>query len=375
MQKMVQLIKAKVCRYWFIVLIWAEWAAIYIGRSLFVPFIYKGGDAPVYDAFKIGDLFCQGSRADAPIYGTLLDIFEVLFGEGRFAAVVILQTVISAIALIYFYKALRLAGIRETIARWILILYGFSLSASTWNICVLTESLSLSGFIFVLYNVIKFLRYRQMHNGMVAIWLTFALVFLRPQFLLHYAVLACYFVLRALLEKTERGVSLKLVVACAGGGILILGYCCLFMNAYGIFSISTAKGRQQLRVCVEQGFYKNYPDKNLVEAIDKILEETVEMPQSGDSREMAAKALFSSSAPTKPIAAAGPAASFCFDLYGHKGVEQLANEWIRRNLRGYVRYLLRTVVAWSTASFEGGGSPETPLDNLKIGHVILISAL
>lgn len=218
MTKAVQWAKDNARRYWFIVLVWAEWLALYVGRSLVVPFVYTGGDTRRYDAFETLKLFDQGRAADVPLYGMVLDLLELLFGENRFVAVVFIQTVVSAIALIYFYRTLKLLNIRESIARWIVVIYGFSTAASTANICVLTESFSLSGFLFVLYNVIKFVRYEQWKNGLAGIALTFALVFLRPQFLLQYMILLCYFVLKTLMEKAGRKTSLQLAAICTGGG-------------------------------------------------------------------------------------------------------------------------------------------------------------
>ncbi len=375
MRKFINQIEHFFYQYWFIVLIWLFWLAIYFFRSFLVPFIWMNVDTRAYDNFQIENLFHQER---APLYGILLDLLDFLFGDMRFTIMVILQIAVSFVALVYLYKAFRMVGIRRCLSIAIIFAYGLSLSSSTWNICVLTESFSISGFIFVLYNIFCFVRYGKLYNGIAATCITFFLVFLRPQFLLHYAVLGCYFVLRAFLEQKSRIVSCKIIGVFSIGIVFILIYCSLFYNVHGIFSISTAKGRQQLYVCIDQNLYKNYPDKEIVNAIDNELNRLTEkdfVRNDFDDQVDELHELFSSVSPTNTNSIVSETVKYCVKKYGNAEVDRIASWCISNNLSEYLKYLFRTVVVWSTVSFEGGGCPETPFDNLKVGHVILISFL
>ena len=371
-------IKEKCSDYWFVLAVWIEWLAIYLLRMLITPyyslfaaapdtsgthsgvalpaFLTTSSDTWGYDTFETVPFFQslqmtdQRGEANTPLYGILLDVLNVFFGEWRFVAVVILQIAVSAAALVYFYKTLELLGVRKNIAIGVILVYGFSTAASTWNVAVLTESLSISGFIFVLYNIFYYLRAGKLHNGMASVLITFGLVFLRPQFLLHYVVLLCFFLLKPLLEKPHK-VSMILPVALVGGGV-ILGYCRMFMGAYGIFSLSTAKTRQDFYTCVKEGFYKSCSDKAFVNEIDEYLKAYEGKPEIDFEIVYHFK-----------------------EKYGHDKVSQIARECLMQNIPAYGRYLIRSIYETSVETFNGPGIPETPLDTLKCGHAMMISCL
>ena len=162
-----------------------------------------------------------------------------------------------------------------------------------------------------------------------------------------------------------------------GGGILILGYCCLFKSVYGIFSLSTAKPRQDLYVCIQEGFYRSYPDRTVVEEIEKALwqEEKDDKKAANNEREEKTLTLLAIGQDGKNQGDIWGAVQHCIDLYGHKGISDIAKECFRRNPAAYIRYLIRIVYTASKEAFNGDGVPQTPFDNLKCGNAMVISTL
>ena len=73
-------------------------------------------------------------------------------------------------------------------------------------------------------------------------------------------------------EKKDLGILL------AWGAVAALGiivYCASFSNQFGIFSLTDAGPRQDLRVCVDRGYYKDFADEDARQIVeDAIAEDT-----------------------------------------------------------------------------------------------------
>lgn len=354
--------------YWFLLPTGAVWLAHYLARlvlnlsrGLAHPLVCFSEDSYDYDAFLLKNLFDQGPRADVPLYGALLDLFELLFGEGRFTAVVILQTVLSFVSLVYFYRTLREAGIRARAAQAVTLLYGVSTAVLGWNNVILTESFCLSGTVFLLYHVVRFLYREQLRDGLWSIAIAFVLIFVRPQFLLYYLILLCYFVFRLFFtDRRGRRTGGRLIAVMCAGGALILGYCCLFQKAYGIFSLSTAKARQDFFICTSEGFYKSWPDESLAADVEHWQQEY----EAWDG-----EFVYGQTPYHRMLA-------YYVDKYGHKGMADIAGACFAANRRGRLAYVARMIYEARKEAFWGlGGIPGAPFDTLCVGHVLLLSVL
>lgn len=82
-------------------------------------------------------------------------------------------------------------------------------------------------------------------------------------------------ILQFFLLKDYRKLVINVLTALSMVVIFFLIYSFGNWNNYGTFSLTTLGPRHSLVTCLETGSYKNYPDKRLVEEIEKICEECV----------------------------------------------------------------------------------------------------
>lgn len=339
------------------------WLFVYANEALTSTLVKIHNDTPNYDDFMLFRLFEQGRGVQVPVYGAILDVLDLLLGERRFKAVVMLQIVVSFVSVWYFYKTMILIGIREWLAALFTLFYGTSSVVIGWNNMVLTESFGMSGTVFVLYFILRFVRFEQLRDGICSVGIAFLLIFHRPQFLLQYAVLLCYFVMKCILPNTQnKKVCRRMLLITAGGGMLILCYCAAIKHAYGIFSLSSAKCRQDFLVCLNEGFYKNCDDPAVIAEIEEQFR-TAEDAEDPYMRNYAAL-------------------WHCVDKYGHKWVADMAHDWIAKDPAGYAEYLLWTIKLWAREGvFYGYGLADKwgisigLTKNLTMFQVMAISAL
>ena len=60
---------------------------------------------------------------------------------------------------------------------------------------------------------------------------------------------------------------MKMVLFMAGETVLILLYCVNFKAAYGVFSLTDAVPRQNLKICIDRGYYTEFENQELVDFI------------------------------------------------------------------------------------------------------------
>ena len=138
----------------------------------------------------------------------------------------------------------------------------------------MTESLSLSGTVAFFYCITQYLHTTKLRYGLLAVLLTELLIFLRPQFLTYWAILLVFLLLRLAFpdRKTERANLLKMLAALAAGLVLVLGYCAVFQKQFGLFSMTVAGARQDMVVAVRYGYYPDFEDTEMAEAMCRTAE-------------------------------------------------------------------------------------------------------
>lgn len=125
-----------------------------------------------------------------PVYPFIIGMAKWIGGESHMTTVIIIiQNIIAAIAVFYAYRiALRATG-SERAAFWIAIAIAFIPDMVAWRNSVMTESLAMSGSIFLIFCTIGIVDGRSRWNILgFALWLSF-LVYLRPSFVYMLPVL------------------------------------------------------------------------------------------------------------------------------------------------------------------------------------------
>ena len=210
-----------------------------------------------------------------PLYGIFLDLMGTFFGESYLSATKFVQILVSFLSIVVFAKLLRRLGVSSPCRELCVFLYGVTPAVAGWDNAILTESFSLSGTVMFFYWIVLYIQNHQLRYGVLAHLMVFALVFLRPQFLVYLALLLTFLVLKFFFpfERAERKriVTLLLLQVVLWGGIW--GYCVGFEKATGVFSLTTASPIQNMRVCIDRGYYADFDDEKVKQFIEQKMEE------------------------------------------------------------------------------------------------------
>lgn len=275
-------------------------AAVVLVRGLEYAAVFWGGlfpDTAAYRAYSFLH-FLQGRAENnrVPVYPLLIDGFEAVFGEGNLLPLVLFQIVLSALSLVLLAQVLQRIGVRSPWAQLGVFLYAASSATGGWDVCLLTESLTLTGVVSFFWLVTAYLQTHRRRDLLLCVVLIFLLVFMRPQYLIFWAILVVFCLLRYAFpdDAAERRGLLQALAALALVGVTVLAYCAQYQRQFGVFTMSDAKIKQDLYTCVQRGYYVEFEDEELrdalmEEAADKGIWEVVDRGMEfGDVRVKAA---------------------------------------------------------------------------------------
>lgn len=272
------------------------------------------------------------NEGQAPGYGFFLAIVRILVGTNYLNVVVAIQILLSFLSLFALAYTMNLLGINLLLQQVLLVFYGANPAICGWDGCILTESLSLSCTVLFLFFIIRYIiennRWDAIRGGVIV----FYMVFLRPQFLYVFAALLLFFLLKSIFEESKSRQNFKIVLLMACQTILILLYCGNFKAAYGVFSLSDAMPRQNLKICIDRGYYKEFDNPKLVKWIEdfqrgeNIYEETWGATMSAISE------------------------------FGNEEISRQTKKCIRVHLSDYIKDTLDIIVDDTTTTFLGYGS-------------------
>ena len=157
-------------------------------------------DSPTYK--DLGNIL-TGLRT--PIYPLLLAGLNALFGEPLMNMVLVrLQSLVALCALgAFYYTVVRLTH-RRYLAGVFTLLFGLQPGVVGYETSVMTESLSISGVVFLVFLLVRYLDDRRKCDAAGLGVLALFLVLLRPAFLYLVGVLAVFWVLQWFLEAPEK---------------------------------------------------------------------------------------------------------------------------------------------------------------------------
>lgn len=229
-------------------------------------------DSTQYIAFDTSEVL-RGNLGAAegrpPLYGIFLDFMQLLFGNNYLEVTKCVQVLVSVLSIFIFAKLLGRIGVGSPWRELCVFFYGVTPAVVGWEVAILTESFSLSGAVLFFYWVVLYIQEHRLRHGVLANLLALALSFLRPQFMVYLALLLVFYVLKLIFpyNKKERRtiLSLLLLQVVLWGGIL--GYCAAFEQHTGVFSLSVTLPVQNLRLCIDRGYYKDFDDAEMAKFI------------------------------------------------------------------------------------------------------------
>lgn len=276
-----------------------------------IAYLYP--DSWGYMEYDFNKLFALDfSNGRTPIYPIILRIIKIIFGESNYLNYVCyFQMIVSFIATIYFYKTLKLISNKKWLILSITFFFGASNAFLGYDFVILTESLALSGTVFLIYHLFRYLKSNTLNNGVVAIFISLLLTFLRPSFLLFDIILLAFWIIQQFITKRKEIFKLILfsLISCS----IIFIYSYLFYNSMGIFTISDPMPRQLLVISIDRGYYLNSEDTEYVNYVESCLKENED--------------------PWYTVNRALP-------YFGLKRTQEYAKESIKNNFNTYIRDLV-----------------------------------
>lgn len=217
------------------------------------------GVCEIYDSssyIRAWDALSEG-RLDAlrtPVYPLFLHGLYVVFGPGSFLfAAICVQHLVFLLSLRLLYSLLGQCRLSPGSVFWMTLIYGCLPAITSWNNCILTESLALSGTIALLYLVFRTDEHPTVAHAASVTCILLFLLLLRPIFIYLIPVLLFYSLLLLFRPRTKKKGGWLL-----GGGVLLSAICfLLYMNEYkkeyGIFSTSNVSVINQYFIARQSG--------------------------------------------------------------------------------------------------------------------------
>ena len=191
------------------------------------------------------------------------------------------QLTIWLLTLIPLYKALQLILNAPCLPFFLTLFIGYSFLETQTSI--LTEPLALSASCqFFCMMVFYWKRPSCVLAIGINLFALFAMIMLRPAFLILLPLLAGFWIARLILSSSDRIKSLVGVVALAFIVALLAGYCELNKRNHGLRTISSVSYINLMDVLINTGFYKNGNDSEIIAVIDS--HETEPGPYQGTIR-------------------------------------------------------------------------------------------
>ena len=260
---------------------WCSLKTIYVLAviSLFIYLLwgpqFNGIDSQTYmvawDSILSGNI----DKWRTPTYPIFIGLFKsIIEDKNVFILIILAQYLLFFISIRYFYKITSFLIPSITIGWFLTLVYALHPGIAYWNSYIMTEALSISISVFLLYSVSKILR-QSYKNIIYFTWWLILLIFLRPSFLYLLPIFILFWFYMAYISKSMRKMALIcLTCVCSITGIEC-AYIYKFYQCYGIISPTGISTINQYFLARENGILKpeHIEDEGLkafvMESIDK----------------------------------------------------------------------------------------------------------
>ncbi len=196
-----------------------------------------------------------------PVYPVFLGCLKTVFRDSFYWVSIIIQHLLLLLSAVYFKKMASWMVKSKRVVRWLTLLYTIIPATVSWASCVLTELFALVGIVFLVYQLMLFVRTPSWKSVLWStVWLSF-LILLRPAFLY---LLPIVFVVWCLLIPFKGKLSLCGIFSVFLVSLFELCYCNQFEKQYGIFAPSSVSVVNQSYMAFHDGLmfpeYTNNPE-------------------------------------------------------------------------------------------------------------------
>jgi len=231
-----------------------------------------------------GFAWLQGSvdRYRLPVYSMLIDICQFI-SKNHFAFIVcLIQLFASLLSILVLFLTIKKVTCKKWIALVLTFIYSTLGAVSGWDKTLLTESLSLSLTIFILYGIISYIKDRKYTSVVLTAICLLIGCFLKAIFVLYAGLFFGFLILISIfpgkndgqVDKRFRIKNLKSTLISIVPIILVFAYAISFSRTYGGFTLSDSSLGQQLFVVLDNGYYKSSSDEEIKNVAESIMSTT-----------------------------------------------------------------------------------------------------
>ena len=266
-------------------------------------------DSNAYMHYPFSHVIRGYMNGRTPLYPLIVRICLKIIGETYYLEVVsILQSIVSFIAVVYFYKICKLFSLSNIHSLILLYLYGLNTSIIGWDKAILTESFALSLLVIIFFYTFDFIKNCSVKSALITQGLVFVMTFERPSSIIYWLMINVFIAIFGLKNKIRKVKFANITFVLTS--LVILIYMSVLERQLGVFSLTDAVPRQHLIVSIEKGYYKSSSNKEFIQKIESVRKEYPEdawVPMNAVLTE-----------------------------YGNKKVIQLTKECYRKNIKAFI---------------------------------------
>jgi len=212
-----------------------------------------------------------------PLYPLLINFFNLIMSNNiavKFG-IIIFQYLVFCISIFCFYRVCDYFIKNKAVAFLVVICYACHPAILVWQKIIMTESLALSGVVFFLYYIVRFLVTKRKIYSLLINLFVFLLVMLRPGFLFLIPIVIVfwlYFILKTKKNGLPGITGILFVI------FLIAGYSGVYKNQYGVITLSTVSNINQYMILRDAGLIETNSIKNV--AFKKTLTDNIQKKKS-----------------------------------------------------------------------------------------------
>ena len=248
-------------------LIWAYLINILYGIYFYPKFNFLS----FYDTGSYFDAFSRLSagRIDmfrVPVYPILLVLFDTLVGKGNAFPVSLgyFQILVFYFSMYYFFRIISQFTKKPLLQAAAVVVYGCASPIVIYHKYLLTESLTISGFVFLLFFLFRHFETKKPPYLISSCILTLLLTMLRPSNVFLFAVTGIYVVGFWISNKKFNLPVLSFAVSI----VLLFGYMSLNKIQNNYFGLSIVSARNRMFDIVTADIYHNNSDREMVNYIE-----------------------------------------------------------------------------------------------------------
>lgn len=253
-----------------------------------------------------------------PIYPYIIKAIKIIGGENNlYQNIVYIQYILMYISIIFFYLSIKQITKNKVMIIVATLIYGICPYIFLWNNVILTESVSIVAVTILMYLTISYIK---KPNKILAVLLgisSFLLVMIKPAFIYVTVLYLVFWILKILLDREERKISLIGLIFTVVSIALILIYCMLIKLNHGVFNITTVSETNRLISILESKIYENNTNKRILQTIKE---------QGEDTNKFIIKSKLK-------------------EEYSHEELKQFMDEAVKNNKIEYLKYIIKKTVS------------------------------